>query len=203
MKLSVIIAIYFSFFILPRLYAQLVQTCDQGVFQEKDGMVVFEAESIFLSDGWSMENNLDNFSGDGYITWTNDTILETNGQGLLAYVFNITKPGLYTLKMRNYHSCDDFTECNDIYVKMNDSEWRKNFNHTVGEWDWNTQQDIDHVFSNSTYFLEKGEHTLYLSGRSKDFSIDKIAIFHNKTPQNLYKSVKTSKCSIDSNLEKY
>ncbi len=155
MKLSVIITIYLSFIILPRLYTQLVQTCDQGVFQVKDGMVVFEAESILLSDGWSVVNILDDFSRDGYITWINGTTLEIKGQGLLTYRFKITKQGIYTLKMRNYHSCDDFTECNDIYVKTNDSEWRKNFNHTLREWDWNTQQDIDHVFSNSTYFLKE------------------------------------------------
>lgn len=202
MKLLIKLAIYFSFCILTKLNGQFVQNCNQGVFQESDGIVVFEAESTLLSDGWSMENTIDDYSGDGYITWTNSTAIETNGQGLLAYRFKITKPGLYTVKMRNYHSCDDFTECNDVYVKMNDSEWRKNFNHTLSEWDWNTQQDIDHVFSNSNYFLKKGEHTLYLSGRSKNFSIDKVAIYHNETPQNLYKQVESSECSNDRNQKK-
>jgi len=97
--------------------------------------------------------------------------------------------------MRNYHACEDFTECNDVFLKMNDGDWRKNFNHTVSEWDWNSQQDIDHVFSDAAYRLDEGSHTLYLSGRSQDFSIDKIAIFHSDTPDESYQVAELSSCA--------
>ena len=165
-----------------------------GVFQEKNGIVAFEAENTVLTEGWVLENKIEQYSGEGYITWVNNTSIETNGQGLLLYKFRITKPGTYTLKFRNYHACEDFTECNDVFVRINDGEWRKNFNHTVNSWDWNSRQDIDHVFSDSEYLLEEGQHILYFSGRSQNFSIDKIALFHEDAFEGEYKTAEQSEC---------
>lgn len=174
--------------------AEKSEKCDNGVFQEENGIVLIEAESINLTDGWSLENDVEGYTGNGYITWKHSTVIETNDQGLLSYKFNISKPGNYTLKIRNYHSCEDFTECNDVFVKMDDGQWRKNFNHTLSEWDWNSQQDIDHVFSDSEFYLDDGEHTLHLSGRSQNFSIDKMALFHGNTPKDVYKEASLSTC---------
>ncbi len=202
MKLSIILAISFSFTFVFVSISQSVAKCDKGFFQEENGIVVFEAESISLTQGWALENTVGDYSGEGYITWTDTTTIETNGQGVLSYTFKITKPGTYTIKIRNYHSCEDFTEFNDVFLRMNDGDWRKNFNHTVSNWDWNSQQDIDHVFSNAAYRLEQGEHTLYLSGRSQNFSIDRIALYHNDTPDNAYKTAEPSKCLINSNRKK-
>jgi hypothetical protein len=151
-----------------------------------------EAENATLSEGWRFENELDDFSGKGYITWVNPTHTKPDGQGLLAYTFLISKEGEYTVKLRNYHPCEDVTECNDVFLKMNNGEWRKNFNHTFSQWDWNSRQDVDHVFSEATYVLSKGEHTLYISGRSQNFSIDKIALFHEDSPGEVYKRAKNS-----------
>ncbi len=194
-KLSLILAISFSFSFVATSLSQSIKKCDDGVFQEKNGIIVFEAESIPLTEGWSLENSVGDYSGEGYITWIASTNIEANGQGLLGYTFEINKPGTYTVKMRNYHSCEDFTECNDVFLRMDDGDWRKNFNHTVSEWDWNSQQDIEHVFSDAQYLLEKGEHTLYIGGRSQDFSIDKIALFHDDTPKDSYKKADLSKCN--------
>lgn len=202
MKLSIILAISFSISFVIVSFSQGVKKADNGIFLETDGILVFEAESISLTDGWSMENTIDDYSGEGNITWADSTTIETNGQGLLSYNFEITKPGVYTLKMRNYHSCEDFTECNDVFVRMDDGDWRKNFNHTLSNWDWNSQQDIHHIFSNSQFLLKEGKHTLYLSGRSKDFSIDKIALYHNDTPENAYKRIEQSKRIMDSDSKK-
>ncbi len=190
----IIFRVAFSFILSLGACAQQSKKCDNGVFQEENGIVLIEAESISLTDGWALQNDVQNYTGEGYITWRDSTIIETNDQGLLSYKFNITKPGTYTLKIRNYHSCEDFTECNDVFVKMDDGDWRKNFNHTVNNWDWNSQQDIDHVFSDSEFYLDKGEHTLHISGRSQDFSIDKMALFHEDTPTDAYKEASPSTC---------
>lgn len=194
MNLTFIFTAFLACFLALRSCSQKDSDCEDGVFLEKDGIVVFEAENIALSDGWELEKEVEGFSGKGYITWKDSTVIEADNQGLLAYDFVITKPGTYTVKIRNYHSCDDFTECNDVFLKMNDSDWRKNFNHTVSEWDWNSQQDIAHVFSDASYLLEKGQHTLYLCGRSKDFSLDKIALYHSETTKNEFKTTTTSIC---------
>lgn len=170
-------------------------TCaDSPIFQEKNGVVVVEAESITISDGWVLETEAEGYSGEGYLTWSIPTNVQPQGQGLLEYSFMVTNPGTYTVKIRNYHACEDFTECNDIFLKMNDTEWRKNFNHTLAEWDWNSRQDIDHVFSDASYSLEEGINTLYLSGRSQDFSIDKIAIFSIDIQESVYQNAPLSTC---------
>ncbi|GAB5521618.1 MAG: hypothetical protein RhofKO_38690 [Rhodothermales bacterium] len=161
----------------------------------EDGIAVFEAERVALSAGWALQDEVEGYSGEGYLTWMEPTTTEANSQGLLAYPFTVSQRGLYTVKIRNYHACEDFTECNDIFVRMNDGEWRKNFNHTLSMWDWNSQQDIDHVFSDAQYELAAGTHTLYLSGRSQDFSIDQIAIFHKRTAAEAYQSVHPMACT--------
>ncbi|HBX67559.1 MAG: hypothetical protein CL670_06170 [Balneola sp.] len=168
--------------------------CDDGVLVEKEGIVIVEAESTTLSEGWELQDEVAGFSGEGYLTWMLPTNVEAQNQGLLSYSFKISEPGKYTVKIRNYHDCEDFTECNDIFLKMNDGSWEKNFNHTLSEWDWNSRQDIDHVFSDATYDLEAGTHTLHLSGRSQHFSIDKIAIFREGTPEKVYQTAEASTC---------
>lgn len=172
--------------------------CDEGVFIENAGMVIVEAEFATLSKGWELQDEVDGYSGDGYLTWMLPTTTMAQNQGLLSYPFKISEPGKYTVKIRNFHDCEDFTECNDIFVKMNDGSWEKNFNHTLNKWDWNSRQDIDHVFSDATYELEAGTHTLYLSGRSQHFSIDKIAIFREGTPKHAYQTANVSTCMDES-----
>lgn len=171
-----------------------IECGEDSIFLEKNGIVVMEAESVTISEGWELQTSVEGYSGKGYLTWTPPTNVEANGQGLLAYPFKVSNEGTYTVKIRNYHPCEDFTECNDIFLKMNDTEWIKNFNHTLAEWDWNSRQDVDHVFSDASYELTAGTHTLYLSGRSQDFSIDKIAIFHEATQENAYQSAGLSVC---------
>jgi len=168
--------------------------CTAGIFALVDNAVVFEAESQPLSDGWVLESNVPGYSGAGYITWDQPTTTEANDQRLLTYRFQVENAGTYTVKLRNYHPCEDFTECNDIFLCVNNTAWRKNFNHTLRAWDWNSQQDIDHVFSDAQYDLEPGLHTLYLSGRSEDFSIDQIAIFRTDVSEGHYQSLTPSPC---------
>lgn len=169
------------------------------VFQESNGIVVFEAESVPLSKGWSLETKHKGFSGRGYITWTDSTMVEKDNQGLLAYKINISKSGNYTLRILNFHDCEDFTECNDVYVKMDDGEWQKNFNHNVNSWDWTSQQDINHVFSDAQFSLEKGVHTLFLGGRSQYFSIDKIALYQSNIKHEDYKKAENSQIATSIN----
>ena len=192
MKISIIVTALLSLFIFnPTTH---YTNCDGGVFIEDNGTIIIEAEDVPLSDGWELQKEVANYSGRGYITWVKETTVEKNNQGLLSYPIKIKNAGNYIVKLRNYHPCEDFTECNDVFLKMNNNEWQKNFNHTAGEWDWNTRQDIDHVFSDASYELEEGRHTLYLSGRSQDFSIDKIAIFKEEVSEAEYQSADGSKC---------
>lgn len=192
MNIPIIVSAFLTLFIFNQTTYNT--NCDGGVFFEENGIIIIEAEDVPLSEGWVLQNEVADYSGEGYITWLKETNVEKNNQGLLSYPIKITNAGNYTVKLRNYHPCEDFTECNDIFLKFNDKEWQKNFNHTAGEWDWNTRQDIDHVFSDASYELEVGTHTLYLSGRSQDFSIDKIAIFKEGVTEAEYQNADASKC---------
>ncbi|MEM1269304.1 MAG: hypothetical protein AAGI08_04565 [Bacteroidota bacterium] len=177
--------------------SQQATDCSEGVFRSQEGVIAFEAERVPLSTGWVRQDEVDGYSGEGYLTWKLETNTQANGQGLLRYRFEVEEPGTYTVKIRNYHPCEDITECNDIFVRMNAGPWRKNFNHTFSAWDWNSRQDIDHEFSDATYELEVGVHTLDLSGRSKDFSIDKIAIYHADTPADAYQQAAAVDCTAE------
>ena len=67
--------------------------CDDGVLVEKEGIVIVEAESTTLSEGWELQDEVAGFSGEGYLTWMLPTNVEAQNQGLLSYSFKISEPG--------------------------------------------------------------------------------------------------------------
>ncbi len=189
-----------SFYLLLYLAIQPIHfqpLCNDGVFVEENGIIVIEAEDVPLSEGWELQYEVERYSGQGYITWVHNTSVEKNNQGLLVYPIYVENAGTYIVKLRNYHACEDFTECNDVFIKMNNEDWQKNFNHTLAEWDWNSRQDINHVFSDASYDLKAGRNNLFLSGRSQDFSIDKIAIFREDIAEEVYQNAEVTKCIFE------
>lgn len=117
--------------------------------------------------------------------------------GTLEYLVNIVTPGVYTFHVHNYHGagpecsglaftvpgceCNDGSECNDIWVTMDDLPWDKAFSNTVGLWIWNTafhHENQTPEFGSITFSLTAGMHTLKISGRSHGMTIDRI-LLHN------------------------
>lgn len=150
-------------------------------FEEKDGLLVIQAESIDPAIGWTEEDSVDvgnSFTGDGYFKWTGPAYMGEPGHGEIAYKIIINTPGLYTLNIRNYHNNPDPSEDNDVWTKMDDGPWIKTFSGTKDEWTWATNHELSEDNKPAaTYDLTAGQHTFYLSGRSVDFYIDKYHFF--------------------------
>ncbi|MFK7847559.1 MAG: hypothetical protein AB8G77_19870, partial [Rhodothermales bacterium] len=92
--------------------AQSITSCK--LFEEQEGLLVMEAESVLPSDSWGLRNELSGALGDGYYEWKhgdNDQGIDRAGSGLLTYTFNIARAGSYRFLLRS--SSPDNTEHND------------------------------------------------------------------------------------------
>ena len=77
--------------------------CAPGAdFEENNGLLVIEAENTTLNGNWELLTDIGNYTGTGYIAWTDPTnSLNTPGVGILTYSFEINNPGTYRFKMRS------------------------------------------------------------------------------------------------------
>jgi hypothetical protein len=142
---------------------------------ERDGIVVFEAESGEIVPDWKLETKADGFSGNGYITWRGENMFSAPGASTITYTFFVINPGTYYLQVRNYHDNPDNTESNDFFTKVNDGEWLKTYSHVINEWNWHTGTDVNHFWGRLPKFeLRPGINYLQISGRSEGFSIDRF-----------------------------
>jgi hypothetical protein len=178
-------------FISSNLHAQ-----DLPVFIEQDGLVVFEVESHPPTGSWKKETRVKGYSGECYYTWSKSGITRTpGGDGLMTYKFKINKAGSYGFSWHNYHCAgsgrphpqDDQTRENDSWTKIDDMQWCKTYHYygSACSWNWNTWWDKSHCWAGGTrskFNLDKGCHTLLVSGRSYGHSIDKIAIHMGSAP---------------------
>ena len=80
------------------------------------------------------------------------------------------------MQIRNFHSDPDSTESNDVWLKVDGNAWVKVYSERVNQWQWMTKMDVGHGDTERPpiYNLAPGSHLLQLSGRSTDFSIDRI-----------------------------
>jgi hypothetical protein len=176
------------------------------VFNEKDGICVFEAEMV--DDGepvdslWRYETRQEGYSGNGYFRWVGqEHVVYGNGcnksdpiskecyvapdEGILKYYVRIANPGNYWVWVRNYHA---HKEGNDMWSGIDGATWIKEFDKEadIGEWTWSDRAD-EHWFGKAnTHYLSSGVHTIYIAGRTgfpfdvfeyeRSICIDKIAV---------------------------
>lgn len=152
---------------------------DGGVFIEQNGLVAFHMESNPNPNGWTRSTSSTGFTGTSYYRWDGPNLFAQPGaQGNMDFQFYVSNPGTYTLNIRNRHDDPNPTEANDIWVKMDNGHWDKVFsnNYTslpyVGFWSWESR--VEHTALQATFYLSTGLHTLYLSGRSNGFKVDRI-----------------------------
>ncbi|MEM6471256.1 MAG: hypothetical protein AAF802_16970 [Planctomycetota bacterium] len=172
----------------------------KNVFQEVDGKIVIEAESVPLTDEWVLESSEPGYSGSGYIRWMPSWIhkISHQHQGVLLYRLRITNPGKYRMAMRTSHrgapERDKWNDCwtlmglNPVHPygvtrKTYHSLDKERFEDGVG-FTWNTTHDnygsvakTEGHFSKPLYKLSKGDHYFWICGRSGGFRIDKIHFF--------------------------
>lgn len=152
-----------------------------GVFQEQNGLVVFEMESQPATDGWQEQNSVAGFTGDGYYRWEGPDLFGNPGaQGVTEYKINITNPGTYQMRFHNHRDGGiPFDQENDIWTQMDNGTWAKVFSGTQGQWNWVSQFDFgEGNRPAASYQLSAGEHTFRISGRSQGFRVDRVAFYN-------------------------
>ncbi|MFZ5831280.1 MAG: hypothetical protein ACOY3P_14410 [Planctomycetota bacterium] len=160
------------------------------------GIVVMEAESCPVTEGWIYKADGSGFAGFGYLEWGIEGQGIRPGQGVLRYDFDIAEPGTYQLLIRgrikdpsNRPDTPD-PDGNDVWARFSGgtdapgqrplgTDWNKIaiLGHPAG-WTWNTNADPGkpHPVTPACRYFEKGTHTLELCGRSQGHAIDRIAL---------------------------
>ncbi len=171
-----------------------------STFQEVDGKIVIEAESVPLSDEWILDTAESDYSGAGYIRWLPSWMgkISHQHQGVLVYKLRINNPGKYRMALRSSHAgAPERDKWNDCWTVMGLNPvhpygtTRKTY-HSINqkqfdegtEFSWHTTHDnygsvakTDGHFSVPIYDLTVGDHYFWILGRSGGFRIDKIHFF--------------------------
>ncbi|WP_299460288.1 gliding motility-associated C-terminal domain-containing protein [uncultured Microscilla sp.] len=170
------------------------------VYNEQDGLVVMEAENTTSDLGlWIKQTTVANYRGSGHIEFTGNSIFNGPPGSPLTYKFRINTAGEYRLILRAHKRLetdrDDLS--NDCYVRMEgdytESTQDKNAaalnflqeNQKLfgGKEDsWGTCESLhlsNGAYKSAVYNFKAGEtYTLILSGRSKNFNLDRILFFN-------------------------
>ncbi len=182
------------FFSLVALFFGPHSTLAQSaVYLPQNGLVVVEAESLPLTGDWVIESSEAGHTGSGYLRYDGPNSLNTPGNGTLALNFRVDEPGEYFVKLRMSHlGAPAGDQENDCWLKVNDGDWDKAVHpsgrmaegftfHTVME-------PSGGVFTSPLFDMSAGVNTVYLSGRSNNFRVDRIHIYKSSgvsDPENL------------------
>ncbi|MDX1679882.1 MAG: hypothetical protein R3242_04030 [Akkermansiaceae bacterium] len=165
------------------------------VFLEKGGLVVMEAESTRSSlRKWKEKTDVEDYSGKCHLEFTGNRIMNGPPDSPLRYKFQIQKPGKYRLTLRARKRLETEREdlSNDCYVKVSGNyeagggapldileEDTKMFGGHKDGWGWAVMLDHDHKKYDAIYDFKAGEtYELTISGRSKNFNLDRILFVH-------------------------
>jgi hypothetical protein len=181
----------------PGVTPDVIPPTTESIFQEVDGRIVIEAESVPLTDDWVIESSEPGYSGTGYIRWMPSWIGKISHQheGVIVYKLRITNPGKYRMAMRSSHKgAPERDKWNDCWTLMGLNpvspygNTRKTY-HSISQaefdsgvgFSWHTTHDnygsvarTDGHFSKPVYNLTAGDHYFWLCGRSGGFRIDQI-----------------------------
>jgi hypothetical protein len=161
------------------------------VYVARDGYGVVEAEDLPHSDKWVELAEGNDYLGRGFLKWTGgvqgrgeDQKVDRTGrlQGdpkdWLVVPVKITKPGVYRVDLRNRHQKKDGD--NDVWVHI--VGWplpvRRVGDHGVETYQWLTWGTDVVTFE----IKQKGVYQFYVAGRSNNFGVDRIAVFHEDAP---------------------
>ncbi len=153
------------------------------IFQEKDGLIVIQVESMPPSSGWVLETGDSGYTGNGYYEWKGPNHFGNPGNGTITYQINVTNPGVYNFRIRNQHDHPDHTEENDVWVRHNQEEWFKIYSSQSGQYKWTWQsrnEELGHV--DASFNLNAGPNTIELSGRSNGMKLDQFQMYLSTVP---------------------
>ncbi len=165
------------------------------VFLEKGGLVVIEAESTTSRLGdWKKKTDVKDFQGECHLEFTGNKPESGPPKSPLKYSFTVSKGGTYALVLRARKRLEskrsdisndcfvalegDFTPGGDAPLKVLKSD-TKLFGGDADGWGIAKTLDVNHKKYPALYKLKPGEtYELTISGRSKNFNIDRILFVH-------------------------
>lgn len=154
------------------------QICEPPV-----GPIVLEVESAAVTDSWVEETSIAGYTGSSYYRWNGSNHFNEPGNGILTYTVNVVTPGLYNMRIRNYHTNPDQTLENDCWTRFDGGTWNKSYSSIALAWNWATWFDPPSGSDyKSEYVLAAGTHTFEISARSKNFRIDRVHFYIEGTP---------------------
>lgn len=156
-----------------------------GAYLESGGLIVFEIESTPAATGWAEETGLNGFTGTSYYTWKggNQLARANAGMGTLKYDIRVSDAGEYRFRIRNRHDRADATMDNDCWVRLDGGTWVKLFSSQRGAWVYASNHEFSATDKQTAkYQLSAGDHTIEISGRSQNFSIDRVHLYKLGTP---------------------
>ena len=157
---------------------------------EKDGIIIIEAENITdsLPEGWIVQQAHQGYQGRGYLQWAGEGMWgpetyayhEMPQDRMVTYYFKINTPGIYFVKLRNYHLKKDGD--NDVWISVGEGNFGKLYDFETNAW------TFDERGTWGSYQLEAGKvYKVQLAGRSSNFNVDRIHIFHSSKVKLEYK----------------
>ena len=173
--------------------------CD--VFLEENGLLIFEAENTKSDfNKWIYESSIPNYRGTGYLRYKGPF----TGSSPLVYKFKIQNAGIYRFMIRSSKPDGVAQDANnDCFIKMEGDFVAGDMHTCLKNYDRNStntnalkkdtkffgtggigefknaagQLDLHSVKPWATYSFKAGEtYTLTITGRSSEFSIDRILI---------------------------
>lgn len=169
---------------------------ESPVFKERGGMVVIEAESTESAlDKWVIKKDVKGYKGSGHLEFTGNKPESGPAVSPLRYSFKINKSGNYKLIIRAHKNLisDRQDICNDCYVRIEGDYTSGNktpldvlkkdakmFGGSASSWAFATKLDVNHKKYDPIYTFKKGEtYTIIISGRSKNFNMDRFLLLHD------------------------
>lgn len=177
-------------------------------YEEKDGIVTVEFESINELSGWETNDSLQNATGSKYLVWKGSQYLSSPGNGLLTYKIKINNPGTYRFIWRSQiakgtqgsehnDSWLRFADADAFYGKKNESiiyprdtgltpnpngaskdGWFKIYLSGAGEWKWQSRTSDNDAHDIYVEFDAAGIYTMEVSARSSHHALDRFTLFN-------------------------
>jgi hypothetical protein len=143
-------------------------------------MLLIDIDSAPAIGGWVFENSATGFFGNGYYTYRGEESLGEPNGSLLSYPIYINDPGVYEVRLWNYHDNPDATQSNDAWLQISNGvrSWVKTFSPARDQWNWNNlfEPSPGNHTEPIVSFPVAGPYTLEVTGRSNGFSIDRIIV---------------------------
>jgi len=174
--------------VLVALYAVSASALAQSRFQEDDGLLVIDVESVPAAGQWSAETSLPDFLGRSYYIWRGNNNFNPNsaGQGTMRFNFRIENPGNYRLRWRSRIGIGNLgSEYNDSWVRFPTGRnvpgehgingWTKIYQGQLNRWSWDSWT-VDFNPMAIVQFFGRGDHFFEISGRSTGHALDRVVL---------------------------